>query len=182
MKYIGIVFSFLLLSFNILASATEAGHGEAHISDLTFPVLNFSVLFGFLFFKFRKPLSNMFVKKSDSVKEYYAMADEKNKKAQIKLEMFKGKISELENDVQRIFSNTSVEVEKYLEKKQVDVKSDIEKIQSDVQIKLEVDKREMVRNVEVDLVETILLGAKSKIKADASLQNDINGKLISRLN
>ena len=65
-----------------------AGGGGGHISDLLYPAVNFFLFFGFLVWKIKKPLSEMFTEKSKEVEDFYSFADKKNKEAEMGYEEF----------------------------------------------------------------------------------------------
>ena len=77
--------SFLLATSSLYAG----GNGETHLSDLMRPAINFLILAGFLVFKLRNPVKEMFDKNALLVKETYDFAEGKNKEAEIKLKMYK---------------------------------------------------------------------------------------------
>ena len=62
---------------SIAVASEEAAHHGPSIFDLKYPALNFVVLFGFLIWKLKKPMSDMFAKKSEDVKSLMNSAETK---------------------------------------------------------------------------------------------------------
>ena len=86
-KYYYLLIS-LCFSLNVYSAG---GGGEPSVFDLKWPAINFIILFSFVFFKFKNPLSNLYKEKALSVKESYLNAEEAFKQANLKLEMYKKK-------------------------------------------------------------------------------------------
>ena len=63
--------AYLIFGLSLIEGAISAEHGAAahhgHVSDLLAPLVNVVVLVGFLVWKLKKPLSDMFTKQAEEI-------------------------------------------------------------------------------------------------------------------
>ena len=103
MKVKLITLSILLLNLTAaFAEEHEAAHHEPTIWDLKYPTLNFVILVGFIIWKLKKPLSEMFDKKADDVKSLMDSAEKQSKDANQKLQDLEGKIKNIDSELVKI--------------------------------------------------------------------------------
>lgn len=173
MKYLVI----LLLQSAVFA----AGNGHGSISDLIVPALNFTIVFGFIGFKLKGPLKRMFDENSVKVKELVELASERDKEAQIKLDMYEKKISSLDSEVNTILENAKKDSEKFEKEYAEEISASMTKMEKDSQIKLETEKNGMLKMLNASLLDEVISRAKSKIESDNTLNKKTTDNILSRL-
>jgi F-type H+-transporting ATPase subunit b len=170
-----------LLLISAVEASSGASHHEASISDLLFPVLNFGVLFIFLFLKFRKPLSEMFKKNAADIKSQFTHAMDKDKQAQIKLDMFQKKMNGLKSDVKRISNEAVTDGENYSSTKSKETVLAIQKSKTDATTKVKVERDVMIAGINSALVDEVINLTKAAILKDSDNQKKATSKLIKSL-
>jgi len=173
-----VIFLFLPLSLSVFGASE--GH-EVSVLDLKFPALNFLILFGFLFFKLRKPLANLFVKYSKDVEELFNHAEKKDKEAQIKLDMYKTKLDQVGNVTKKISEDAKKDVKAYVRKLEKENIEKLERLESDSRDKVLYEKNMMVEEVERELLEQVVALAKNKIGSDKAAQAKATNMLLGKL-
>ena len=154
----------LTLSLVLISSnAYAAGAGGGHISDLMFPAINFFLLFGFIFIKLRKPISEAFTRNSEEVENLYNMAEEKSKEAQIKLDEYTKKLESLDSEMSRIIQNAEEDGTKFDAVQKAETHSSIERMKRDAANKIESEKNEMVRQLNSSLLDEVISKAKQRL-------------------
>lgn len=176
-----IVLGIHLLLIASVEASSGSSHHEASISDLFYPVLNFGVLFLFLFIKFRKPLSEMFKKNAADIKAQFTHAMDKDKQAQIKLDMFQKKMNGLQSDLKRISNEAVTDGENYSVRRAKENALAIEKSKSDAQVKVKVEKDVMIAGINTALVDEVINLTKSAISGNSQNQKNATDKLIKSL-
>lgn len=172
-------YSFLILSF--ISSAYGAGTGGGSPMDLLFPFINFVILMSFIVFKVKKPLSKSFDDMSDEVKKLYSYAEEKDKEAKIKLEMYQEKMKSLPTQEQKIRQESEAEINAYEAALNLETKKSQERITRDAHDRLEGEKKSLINNLNAELLEDMIAKAKGKIKQDQGLQSKVSAKLSSQI-
>lgn len=168
----------VLLSSASLFAAGDGGNA-GHITDLIYPAINFSLLFGFIFFKLRKPISDAFSKNSEEVESLFNMAEEKSKEAQIKLDMFTKKIESLDSDMSRILKNSDDDSDRFEKSQKEETINAIDRLKKDASNKIESEKNEMVRRLNSSLLDEVISKAKLEINSNNEYKSKATKKLLS---
>lgn len=171
----------ILIALFVSSSALAAGKGTGTVMDLKWPAVNFFFLFGFLIWKLKKPLSEMFDKNAADVSQLYEVAEEKSKEAQIKFDMYQKKMSQVTGDYQRVIDESLADADLFAQRKKEEMDGLISKLEKDSEDKLEFEKKTMVRELEMSLVDTVISKAKNTISSDKITQRKITDKLVSQL-
>ncbi|MDH5580733.1 MAG: ATP synthase F0 subunit B [Bdellovibrionales bacterium] len=169
---------YLVVSLLFSAQAFAAG-GGGHISELVYPSINFIIFFGFLVWKIKKPLSEMFTTKANEVEEFYKFAEQKNKDAEKKYEEFEEKLKNISKELDLIKSEAQKEEDLYT--KQVNDEKDktLERIQRETQARLESEKNAMIKDLETDLIKKIISRTREQIGGSSDLKSKVTNNLIS---
>ncbi len=172
-----LVFFTLLLCGTLCFASSNSGHTPS-IKDLIAPAFNFIVLFGSLIYFLRKPLREMFIKKSRKVAKHIEDSEVKSRKAQIMLDMFKDKLKNIESKKDSIKTD--------LNEKVLNFDSDF-KAKTDLRIKrtevetinrIEDEKLEGLSKIKEDLLSEIIENTKEKIKTDSKINKKIKDKIL----
>ena len=153
------------------AGGGEGGHHEAHISDLLYPVLNFGILFIFMFWKLKGPIVKMFQDKADDVLSLYNHAEEKDKEAQLELDKAADKVANLDKECSSIIDDANTDSSKFDSAHASEVAENIVRLEKDGKQKVEAEKQAMIREIEKDLVEIVIATAKKTISSNKEMQS-----------
>jgi len=171
----------LIFSATAFAAGGKGGHHEAHISDLLFPVLNFGVLFIFMFWKLKGPIVKMFQDKADDVLSLYNHAEEKDKEAQVELDKAADKVANLEKECASIIEDAHTDSAKFDTTHAEEVASNIARLEKDGKLKVEAEKQVMIRDIEKELVDSVIASAKKTISSNKDMQSKATSKLIAEI-
>lgn len=172
----------ILLSLFITSLANAAGGGgHGSPADLVWPAINFVALFGFLIFKLRKPLSEMFDRQAKDVQETYEMAEKKDKEAQIKLETFQKKMSSFDRERQKAIEESNKEAELLAASIKRETQSTIEKLKVDAKSKVEHEREQLNKQLNAGLVDEVIARARQKISNSKDYQSKVTEKLVNQV-
>lgn len=171
----------LILNVTTVVAAGDGGH-HASISDLIFPAINAAIFFGFLIFKLKSPVAQMFDDSAKQIKEFNDLAEKKSKEAKIKLDMYQEKLSGLDKDVQKIKEETRQDAEKLKSEVKQETEEKIERMNKDAQNKLETEKNAIVKKIYGELVDKVVVSAKEQISKDSDKKSKATAKLLSQIN
>jgi len=177
MKIINILL-LVLLSQNILA-AGDGSHGS--VSDLLFPAINFSALIFGLIYLMRKPMAEMFNNNAKQVSDLFEYAEQKDKEAKIKLEMFQKKMDNLDGERNKIIKNAEKEAQAFIETSKSESTEYLDRLARDSKAKVQYEKNSLENEIRESLVNEVITKAKAKISSDKDLSNKATKKLISQI-
>lgn len=169
----------MLLALSATAHAAGGGHGSP--ADLMWPAINFVALFGFLIFKLRKPISDMFDRQAKDVQETYEMAEKKDKEAQIKLETYQKKMSGFDRERQRVIDDSHKEADQLAANIKRDTESTIQKLKVDAESKVVHEREQMTKQLNEGLVDEVIKRARQKIGGSKDYQTKVTEKLVSQV-
>ena len=161
--------------------ASGAAHGEAHISDLMFPAINFILLFGFIGWKLKKPISAAFTKNSQDVESLYNLAEEKYKEAQIKYDSYAKKLEQLDSDISRIQKDTDQDVKSFTELTKKETEQTIKRMERDSSNKLESERNQLIMTLNKNLVDQVINKTKSTIADNKDYKTKATNNLVSSI-
>ena len=169
----------LLILLSTAHAAGKGGHGSP--ADLVWPAVNFVALFGFLIFKLRKPISEMFDRQAKDVQETYEMAEKKDKEAQIKLETYQKKMSGLDRERQKVIEDANKEAEQLAASIKRETAQTIEKLKVDAESKVVHEREQLTKQLNEGLVDEVIKRARQKIGGSKDYQNKVTEKLVSQV-
>ena len=164
-------------------SAYAAGnaHHEPSIRDVMWPAVNFTLLFGFLIWKLKKPVAKAFVRYAETVEETYQMAKNNQRMAETK----KAEVAEKLNSFEALKVKEKEKIEEEFNLLKVEVAKEAgeqaEKLTADAASRFEYEKQQLVKDMNREVVEVILDQAKETIAKSPTLKKDITEKLIAKL-
>jgi len=171
----------IFLSTQLLANSGEVSHHVASISDLLMPAINFALLFGFLFYKLKTPINEMFVKKSKDIEELFYSASKKDKDSQSRLDDINQKFKELGFLREEVMKKTEADLIALKETNTEDIKAHLEKQKSDLNAKINNETQKSKIQIEEALMKSVLANVQINVKKDASIKNNITDKLLAQL-
>ena len=165
------------------AQAMAAGKGghDTNVLDLKWPFINFSILLGFLIFKLKKPVKEMFDKNAVVVKETYDYAEGKNKEAEIKLKMYKDKLQNFSATTRKIKGEAEREVRQFEENKVKESGNMVKRLERDAASKIMYEKKLMINNLNHEFLDAVIGQVKTTIGSDKAAQEKATKNLLSEI-
>ena len=179
MYYLKLVSFFFLLN---IQNSFGAGSKDGSILDLKWPAINLIILLTVVIWKFRKSVSEMFTEKANQIREFYLRAEEKDKEAQIKFDMYKEKINTIDSHKAKILLEADEKIEKFKQDHSRTVKENILRLKKEVSDRFEFDKKQMNESLNTVLIEEVISKAKFKVSSDRESQNKASDQMLSGLN
>jgi F-type H+-transporting ATPase subunit b len=173
-------YSLLFLTI-ILSSTAFAAGGGGHISDLIYPAVNFFALVGVMVWKLKKPLARSFQENKKEIESIFNIAEEKDKEAQLKFEMYKKKIGNINSDITRIEGETNTEISRYKEQIENEARNNVERLKSDQKNKIEIEKERLKTDLYNQFVEDIIGKTKNKLNSDQKSKKIVTGNIVGQL-
>lgn len=173
-----------LIALILTAADVQAAGGGAHgghISELILPAWNFIPLFLVMVVLLRKPISAAFTKNAEDVESLYNVAEEKDKAAQIKLDMYEKKMNSLKSESEKIMKETKDQIEEFEKASASETVGMIEKLNLNADQKVAYEKDQAVRAINASLVDEVIAKAKSKINENKDYKDKVTNKLVSEI-
>lgn len=158
--------------------------GEVHhpsIKDLVWPAFNFVVLFGFLGWKLKKPITENFTRYATDIATIYERAAGKHHEAIVKKETYQKKLSQVEKEKEKILADAHADAEIYRKKMSEETQAHFSKMQIDMQRKLESEYDSMVRVINEELVNAIVASVKKDVRDHKDHQKSATGNLLAQV-
>lgn len=175
-------YSFMFIALTASAVAAESGaHHEPSIKDLMYPAINFAVLAGFLIWKLKKPLSEMFNNQASEVESLMNSAAQKNKDAEERLKTLQAKMSNLNAEIAKIQKDYESDVATFTSTTAEETKATIARTHRDLINKLEGEKNELVEKLNEELLNSVIAKTKQTINGNADMKNRATSKIVSEL-
>lgn len=171
----------LLIALVTLPATTMAAGGGGTIADLLYPAINFSLLFGFIIWKLKKPMSEAFTKNAKDVEDLYNLAEEKYKEAQIKYDSYAKKLEQLDSEITRIHSETDQNVKSFTDMAKKETASTIERMERDTNNKLDSERNKLIMDLNRKLVEEVVNKTKSTIADNKEYKTKVTNNLVSSI-
>lgn len=169
----------LLMSSAAFPSGNAGHHGSA--SDLIAPAVNVAILVGFLVWKLKKPLDDMFTKKSEDITNTLERASLKSKEAQMMLENEQRKISNLASEIKTLNEQAEVDVKTFESNLSRETQDKIQKMKADATTKIAADKKAIMDELNADLLNQVIAKTKTTIKTNKDFQTKASNKLLQGL-
>lgn len=170
---------FLLLNSHFALSGGGGSGGD--ISDLLYPAINFTILLVCLTLALKNPLKVMFLQNAEKIQDLYEYAEKRDKEANIKLDMFKKKMNNLEVEKSKIIQNAEKETSDFLEKTLRESEDYLKRLERDTNKKLQFERYSLENQMKEDLVNEVIIAAKSKLNSDKGLSSKATNKMISQI-
>ena len=177
MKYKFYLLSSIILSVGTAFASEEAGHHEPSIWDLKYPALNFFVLAGFIIYKAKKPLSDMFTKNAENIKSLMESAEKQAQDANQKLQELQAKIKNLESEVVKINTDYEQDTLNFTKNQSNETATTIARMKRDVESKLAGEKNELNDNLGHELLSLVV----SKTQTDIGTNKDLKNKATTNI-
>ena len=175
-----------ILFSNILSVAVAYGneetvHHEPSVFDLKYSTLNFIVLFGLLGWKLKKPLSQMFDKKSEDIRTLMSSAEKQSKDAEERLKQFSAKIKNLDSELVQINAEYDTDAVSFSKFQHEETQTSIARMKRDLQNKLEGEKKELMDEINHEMISKVIAKTKNEIGTSAEHRKNATQKIITEL-
>lgn len=171
--------SSILVSGAVYAAGGE--HGGGHILDLLPKVVNFGLVFGFMLWKIKKPVSDMFTKNSKDIASLFQVAQQKDKEAQAKLETYEQKLARVNDEKNRIVEAAKEEASAFEKKTAAETAATLEKMKNDHAAKVQAEQNALTAKLGADLIEEVIAKTKSTVKSSKDNQDKATKNLMAEL-
>ena len=169
----------LLATASAFAAGDAGHHGSA--ADLIAPAVNVAILVGFLVWKLKKPLNDMFTKKSEDITNTLERASLKAKEAQMMLENEQRKISNLTAEMKTLNDQSEADVKTFETNLSRETEDKIQKMKADATTKITADKKAIMDELNADLLNQVIAKTKTTIKTNKDFQSKASNKLLQGL-
>ena len=159
----------------ITSNAFAAGGGP---TDLLPAFLNFGLLFLFLGWKLKKPLSGYFSNKSDEIKTILDRANVKAKEAEMMMQMQQKKIDGMKDEINKIMNDVDQQVSDFETKYSKEIDERIVKLKEDATLKVEAERKQQMNSLSESILNTVILKTKNILKNDKGLAENATKKVL----
>jgi len=177
MNKLFLVFTSLIITTEVLAAAK----GTGTLLDLRFPAINFVILFGTLGFVLRKTLKEMFDKNAEDVTALFGLAEEKDKEAQIRLEEYTKKMSNLDSEKKKIIVEAEKNADEFSKLHASETDELIASLHTSAKGRVAGEMTQMTRSLNSTLLDEVINKVKQKVSGDKGLQDKASKKLVSQI-
>jgi F-type H+-transporting ATPase subunit b len=175
------IYVLILTVLSLSAFGAGDSHGGGSPWDLKWAYFNTLLLFGFLGFKLKGPMKEMFSTNAKAVAELYEFANGKEKEAQIRLESLQAKMKNIESEKSKIVTEVKNETENIIKKNNEELSEYLKRVESDTKTKLSTEKSTLERNLNNSLIDEVIKSTKEKIKSDSSVANKIGSNIMKQV-
>ncbi len=176
---------FIILNFlTSIVNASEHGSAAVHHPtpwDLKWKFITFIFVFGGIAILIKKSIGKSFLQYAEQVKEDYDIAEEKDKEAQIKLEMYIEKNNNLKSYATNILDEAKSDSKTFEEEIEINSKEKIQRIYKESESRLLSEKQQLIKQLDEQLVNKIVENAKKYIGEDLLLKDKITKKLMEKI-
>lgn len=155
--------------------ALAAGGGPA---DLLPAFLNFGILFLFLGWKLKKPLTGYFSNKSDEIKSILDRANVKAKEAEMMMQMQKKKIDGMNDEINKIKTDVELQASEFKNNYKKEIDERIEKLKEDANLKVEAERKEQLNSLNETILNNVIAKTKTILRNDSSLSEAATKKVL----
>ena len=162
----------------ILASEKHGAHGPA---ALIWPAINFIMVFGFIIWKIKKPLSKWFDTQALKVKDAHEQAQLKEKEANIKWDMYKKRLANLSTEALSIAQTSEKDLKGFEQRQKLETKGKIERLQVDAQNMIQHEKNKVLNRINEEIVNEIIGKARLQISSDGEIRRKVSSKMMQQI-
>ena len=173
-------FMFIIMS-SVAMAASEGAHHEPSIKDLMYPAINFIVLVGFLVWKLKGPMKDMFDKKAADIQSLMTSAAQKNKDAEEKLKTLQGKMANLPSELSKIQKDYDNDVVNFTQTQANETQAVIARSKRDLEGKISGEKNELLEKMNEELLNAVVAKAQQAINGNSDMKNRATSKIVSEL-
>ncbi len=178
-KLLFAIYSFITITSVYAEGGEHAAHHEPSVLDLKYPALNFVIFFGFIVWKIKKPLSDMFNKKAEDVRSLMKSAAEQSKNAEEKFQAFQDKIKNLDSETVKISTDYENEIVNYAKLQSEETATTIARMKRDVENKLAGERKEMMDGLSHELLSEVVGKTKTTINSDKNLKDKATQNIVA---
>lgn len=182
MKIKFLLLSIYLTSFvSAFAEEHEAAHHEPSAFDLKYPALNFVLFAGFIIFKARKPLTEMFDKKASEIRAMMESANKQSADANAKLIELQNKLKNIDAELVKISTDYESDIVNYGKIQNDETTTTLARMKKDIESKLEGEKAELMAELSHELLNLVVSKTKNSINSNNDLKTKATNNIIAGL-
>lgn len=175
-----VIFCVAILVQGIAIAATGGEH-KASIYDLFWPAVNFSIIFGLLIWKLKKPISNFFNRYHEETKDLAEIAAVKMKDAEEQAKEVEEKIRDEEKRVKEIHEKSQGEAHDFGRLLKEETEEQIRRITHDANKKYNHERNALIRAMEEEFLLEVITEAREEIGKNKANQKKAASLILSEL-
>ena len=169
---------FFLLPLSSLIFSAEGSTQSGGVADLKWSAINFLFFLALLLGKIRRPLREKFEKNAKDVAFLFEFSAKKDREAQIRLDIYKGKMDTINLEYQRITGHVEREIKEAIENAQKRTKAQTEQMKNNFENKIFQEERVLSAKITNQFMDKVLEEAKDTIKQNQELKKRVTSKLV----
>lgn len=162
-------------------AAGDGGHHAGHVTDLLAPVVNVLVLAGFLVWKLKKPLSDMFKKQAEDISNMLERASLKSKEAEVMLQSQERKMANLDSELKEIVRSTETEIKNFERTYTKEIEDKSFKLKTDATAKIEAERKAITDELHSALLDAVINKTKSTIRGNKDYQTKASSRMLGEI-
>lgn len=169
-----------LIFLTIVPTVALASAGSSHetsVTEVLWPLFNFSVVFIPIIYLLRKKLKIYFDQNADIIRELFEKAKKSHQGAEERKREFEMKIANLSSQEEQIMKDAITSTVKFSDEYEKITNEKIERFEKDSASKLVNEKETGLRNIQEVLVDSIIKKTKINIKNDDNKKDKVASKL-----
>ncbi len=176
-------FFFLVNSALLCSLAVASETAEEHVPsvfDLKWAAVNFIILFSFLIYKLRAPIAKAFKERKEHIEALFNHAAEKHKDAEMKLEIYEGKLNLLDEQNKKVMDDAKTDITKFEQESHEERARMVERINRDAKDKIAIEQQQIMRLLSDELMAAVVAKTKSKIDQSKELKGSLGASLLKK--
>lgn len=160
-------------------AAGNGGHGS--LTDLIAPLVNVTVLVGFLCWKLKGPLSEYFTKMSEEISNTLERASLKSKEAEVMLQAQQKKMATVDAETKEILRQAEVEVKNFEKNYAREIEEKSYKLKTDATAKIEAERKSLIATLNASLLDEVIAKTKATIRSNKDYQTKASAKILGEI-
>ena len=175
------VLNLIILSHMFSGIVQAAGKGSGSVKDLIFPAINFTVLFGFIIYKYKNVLSRGYSEESLRVENLISDAAEADKQATLKLETLTNQYKNIDNLKKDLKEKANQKLHEQVELINAEAKQNLKKLEQDKESRFEQDKTILLNTANSSILDLVISDAKQIVTNDKDTKRIAEEKLLGSI-
>jgi F-type H+-transporting ATPase subunit b len=175
-------YSFMLIALTSTSVFAAGGaHHEPSIKDLFYPTINFVVLVGFMIWKLKKPMADMFNKNALDIESLMTSASKKNKDAEERLKDLNAKMANLPIEISKIQKDYANDITNFIKIQAEETQGVIARTKRDFENKLDGERNELIEKLNEDLINNVVAKTQKAINESSEMKKRATSNIVSEL-
>lgn len=147
---------------------TSHSLGPNILFDIFFPLTNFLIFSGILYYLLRKPLKQLFISRSEEVEKNIKSASEAFEEAKQRYEKAQKNLAEIEEEKKRLYLKSEVEIEAFRKKSEEQLKQLLARFTSENELRIEEEFRKARLHLKRETLRKVFKETEEKLKKEVN--------------